>query len=1149
MSDSKGRLIRAGLCITIFFCLAADALRAAQVEMLSRADPPSDTASGPGGGVPEEVALSADGRYIAFTSWAVNLVPGQNDTNQMADVFLHDRVAGTTILVSRRIGPTNGTANGNSDQPSISADGRWIAFVSTAFNLATGHDTIHSEDVFLFDRDTLTVSRVSPWNGVGPASSVLGSRSPVISADGSWIAFVSERTDLVPGQDDGNSAPDLFLHDRAGGTTLLVSRAAGTTVTTADSTAEVPSLSADGRYVAFSSLATNLVAGQIDNNGLRDDFLFDRVTGTATLLSRSDASPLTAVAGSYAPRISADGAYVTFASVGTGLVPGQTDANGTWDVFLYERASGAMTLVSHNSASLTTTGNGWVDLSQSPQISDDGRYVSFLSGATDAVSGQTDTNGSPDVFLFDRVGGGLTLASHAAAAATTAGNEPVYWFAMSGDGAWITYYGRATDLVSGQSDANDTHDVFLFDRGAGTNRLLSSAAGSATQAADGASLFPTLSADGGVVTFFTAAGDLVAGVDDLNGLYDLALYDRSAGTNAFLTVHAPGMASGSPSGYSFMPSVSADGRYVAFATNALNLIPGVTDDNHTTDVYLVDRVLGTTTLVSHCAAPATTGNHSSVLPVVSADGNYVAFLSSATDLVPGQVDTPGTLDVFLYDRVAGVTTLVSHAAGSPTTAGNGQCGFGSLPALSADGRWVAFACIANNLVASAVDPELTLDIFLFDRVTGETVLVSHAAGSPTAAGDAPSRSPVISADGSRIAFSSIATDLVSGSDLNGGWDVFLYQRSTGAVSLVSRSAASPTTTGNGWSEEPDLSADGRFVAFPSLATNLLPGQVESGGLTEDLFVFDTLTGTMALASRGAAGAGVASGADLEAFDLSADGRYVAFSSKGSDLVVGLHDNHPEVPGGTFDVYVYDGFTQTVEIVSTAASFANSTADGHSTQPRISAGGRFVAFASMADDLGTVGGPLRLTDIFLHDRGRRTTELVSRSHSLPTYPGDGPSDAIALSGDGTVVVFDSQAQNLFPTDLNGTQDVFAYVWEHPEGESFYTVTPCRLLDTRETPPPPSNMPINLLVHGQCGIPSSARAIAANITVLQPAGPGHLTAYTGSFPPLASTLNFAAGKTRANNALLRLSPQGYTTLQTFVSGGGTAHLIVDVSGYFE
>ncbi|HVS01122.1 MAG TPA: hypothetical protein VMW27_31180 [Thermoanaerobaculia bacterium] len=228
MANSKSPLAQAGSSLAIVFCLAAGALEAGQVGLLSRSNPPADTASWPVVmAITEDAAVSADGRYIAFASPAVNLIPGQSDTSDGLDVFLHDRVAGTMVLVSHL--PILGnlmSGGGTSHQPSISADGRWVAFVSTAHLSSNEPDTPNSKDIFLYDRTNGGVVKVSSWDGTGPASSVLDSYDPVISADGNWIAFVSHRTNLVTGQSDVNGASDIFLYDRAGDTTILVSRAA-----------------------------------------------------------------------------------------------------------------------------------------------------------------------------------------------------------------------------------------------------------------------------------------------------------------------------------------------------------------------------------------------------------------------------------------------------------------------------------------------------------------------------------------------------------------------------------------------------------------------------------------------------------------------------------------------------------------------------------------------------------------------------------------------------------------------------------------------------------------------------------------------------------------------------------------------------------
>ena len=176
-------------------------------------------------------------------------------------------------------------------------------------------------------------------------------------------------------------------------------------------------------------------------------------------------------------------------------------------------------------------------------------------------------------------------------------------------------------------------------------------------------------------------------------------------------------------------SLSADGRYVAFESSAPNLLPGMHEGNNGSDVFLWDRQTQTLTLVSRSASSSTrTSNGSSSTPKVSADGNWVAFTSSSTDLVAGQIDSSSTTDVFLWQRATGAITLVSRAASSPLTTGNGFH-FASSVDLSADGAWVTFRSDSTDLVTGQVDTNGLYDVYLFDRGTGTTVLVSHASGS------------------------------------------------------------------------------------------------------------------------------------------------------------------------------------------------------------------------------------------------------------------------------------------------------------------------------------------------------------------------------------------------------------------------------------
>ena len=172
---------------------------------------------------------------------------------------------------------------------------------------------------------------------------------------------------------------------------------------------------------------------------------------------------------------------------------------------------------------------------------------------------------------------------------------------------------------------------------------------------------------------------------------------------------------------------------------------------------------------------------------MSGDGRYVVFMSAAANVVAGQVDTNGTDDVFLFDRVAGVVTLVSRSTAGPTTTGNAPP---SRAALSADGRYVLFSSTASDLTAP--DTNGASDVFLFDRVAGTVTLVSHSTAGPTTTGNGPSAGGALSADGRYVLFSSTASDLTT-TDTNGDIDVFLFDREAGTVTLVSQSTAGPTT--------------------------------------------------------------------------------------------------------------------------------------------------------------------------------------------------------------------------------------------------------------------------------------------------------------------------------------------------------------------
>lgn len=360
--------------------------------------------------------------------------------------------------------------------------------------------------------------------------------------------------------------------------------------------------------------------------------------------------------------------------------------------------------------------------------------------------------------------------------------------------------------------------------------------------------------------------------EDTNGTQDIFVFDRQTRTIERVSVSSSGEQGYSESTGS--ASISADGRFVAFDSTASNLVPG--DNNGTTDVFVRDRQNGTTERVS-ISSSGKKGNSYSVSPSIRADGRLVAFGSNSSNLVTG--DTNGTQDIFVRDRQAGITERVSISS-----SGEQANDWSYAASISADGRYVAFTSYASNLVSG--DSNGTRDVFVRDLQAGTTECVSVSSAGKQ--GNRYSESPSISADGRFVAFTSDASNLAS-DDSNGTQDVFVHDRQTGTTERVSVSSSSEQ--GNDGSFSPSISWDGRFVGFSSDATNFVPG-----GIAEDVFVHDRQTGSTERESVSSSG----QSGNYFSFDpsISADGRYVAFGSDATNLV-------PDDTNGTFDVFVRD----------------------------------------------------------------------------------------------------------------------------------------------------------------------------------------------------------------------------------------------------
>ena len=380
-------------------------------------------------------ALSNDGRYVAFESLANNLVA--NDTNVDWDVFVHDRQTGQTERVS--VSSSGLQGNGKSWSPAISSTGRYIAFSSFASNLVSG-DTNNGSDIFVMDRDTGVIQRVSVSSS--EAQTAGGSHDPAISSNGRYIAFYSGAGDLVAS--DTNDKFDVFVRDTVAGETWLVSVSTGGAQGNHDSWGKV-SISGDGRRVGFASWASTLVSN--DTNGVMDVFVRDWFSGLTTLASISSGGAFSN--GNSSGMISSNGRYVAFGSDGSNLVSG--DTNGVSDAFVHDLDTGLTERVTVSASGGQSNGGVYA-----VDISTGGRLVIFHSSANNLVS--NDTNSRQDVFVYDRDYDRTSRVSIATNG--TQGNaNALYLFDMSGDTRFVAFSSYASNLVA--NDSNGVLDVFV----------------------------------------------------------------------------------------------------------------------------------------------------------------------------------------------------------------------------------------------------------------------------------------------------------------------------------------------------------------------------------------------------------------------------------------------------------------------------------------------------------------------------------------------------------------------------------------------------------------------------------------------------------------------------------------------------------------
>ncbi|MCH7871972.1 MAG: PD40 domain-containing protein, partial [Planctomycetes bacterium] len=907
--------------------------------------------------------ISGDGRFVAFLSAADNLA--DDDNNGAVDVFVHDLLTGQTQLVS--VNSLGESGAGASQAATLTFDGRYVAFVSLASDLVR-QDENSVADVFVRDLQEGR-TRIVSLDDLGFQANDDSIGRPAISDDARYIAFASRADNLVVGDTNqvadafihdafGCLEPIILQHPRdrivfVGERFTLTVAAAGTpnlTYQWRKDGFEIPDATDDEFTVEFpieEDAGVYDVRVSNDCGEILSDPAVIEVSLCVPIIGFASVSAPGAEAwGTHLrPSLSADGRYMAFDSDSGMLVPQRTAAG--YDVFVRDRHTGQVVWISR-----ALDGGRADGASAGASISADGRFVAFASGATNLV--ESDTNGAGDVFVRDRdpddngtfdEGNAITVLVSVSTGGQQA-NAGCGSAAISGDGRFVAFSSRASNLVPG--GGNNIEHVYLHDRQ--TGETIRASADSQGVAGNAESRVPSLSHDGALLAFWSRATNLDP--DDTTIYSDIFVHERLTGTTRIVSVDSNGFPQ---DGSSSRGHISASGRYVAIVTQAM-LAPGI--DDRVEQVYVRDLQTNQTERVSvHDSGEQ--GNLDCRDAAISADGRRVVFYSDATNLVDD--DFNAWRDAFVRDRQTHKTRMLSVSEeGEP---GDGETGSPTQGiAVSADGFYSAFVSRADNLVPHDNNPN-GQDIFIRNLARNEISRASTSGGGISGSGDAAGTN--ISNDGRYVVYQSGAANLVIG-DTNQSIDVFRFDRLTGETVRVNRTFEGHQTPNARDSRRPAVSADGRYVAYMSGAENIVPNDLNG---RDDVFVQDMHTGLAALVSISSTGEqGNFDSASLtdRSIAISGDGRWVAFQSGATNLVpddtndmpdVFLHDRDPD-GNGVFD----EGNGVTIRLSQSAAG---GNGNSWSDQPAVSSDGRFAAFRSNASNLiapDVNGEP----DVFVHE---------------------------------------------------------------------------------------------------------------------------------------------------------------------------------------
>jgi Tol biopolymer transport system component len=858
-----------------------------------------------------------------------------------------------------------------------------------------------------------TVSRPEPV--VEPDSNLVSrtgpgdSRGAALSAEGRHVAFVSVTPGLVEGSHNG--IIQVYLRDREEQTTIPVSRGVDG-MSPGNSASTAPRISADGRWVLFESRAENLV--DEETGGVQNLYVWDRMSEVTRLVSVNVEGTAGAESDVYDGQLTPDGRWVLFESGARDLVPEPTTGFG--DVFVSDLVAGATHLVSVDR--IGTTGGGLP--SRDARISDDGRYVTFLSLATNLVQGIEVPPYRTHLYRRD-LHEGVTELVNVPYDPSVGHHRGVDSFAMSAQGQYMVFRSESTNLV-----ANDPHTgprLFRRDMSVGETSALNLVVNDELLRARR----PVISADGQCVAFET-------GDESVGG--QVYVWHAASDTSQLVSVAHDALSPGS--GTSHSPALSVDGRWITFVSDATNLINAPTSGDY--QVYQRDLLLGETTLVSVDEA-AEPGTRDAGMFDVTPNGRTVAFESADDELVAG--DRNRAYDVFVREMDASQTSLISALPSAQQDRNPDGFSAVSRQPVSADGRLLVFATLASNL--GAVDTNETWDVYLRDLEVGTNRLISVNLHGVAANGS--SLNPVLSADGLHVVFVSDATDLAPGV-VEPGRNLYLHDIQTGATTLIAagRGAAPvPDRISSHW-----ISADGSRVVYLSTLTNLVQdASYPFEKRVRNVYLYDHLKGANLLVSRSHNGLTGAAD-DCDAVLMSLDGQTIVFTSRAGNLLVDSADFYGQVyvhsveTGATRWVHAEvelpddpwpfrGGHVADSQQVLTpdgrwlVAHYATNTyvhdlvqgthraVFGRSIEAVISPDARFVALQPIGPWVEQ--GQLVVIDVV---HGAELPVTVELDHQTP---GNKRSHTPRWSADSRFLVFASRAPNLVADDGNNVADVF------------------------------------------------------------------------------------------------------------------------------